>query len=113
MTVIGINVTAVMMLLRVYAMYEKKKIIVAFVAVIFAAEFSTYAWLLTHGIGRPPHIRLPYLVACSSDTPVSPSQATSPGQTSGPAASPQSASTPSDDGALPPQVEDQMEDVHP
>ncbi|KAM5534515.1 hypothetical protein V8D89_011847 [Ganoderma adspersum] len=51
--------------------------------------------------------------SCQNDSPVSPSQATSPGQTSGAAASPQSASTPSDDGGLPPQVEDQMEDVHP
>ncbi|KAI1790216.1 fungal-specific transcription factor domain-containing protein [Ganoderma leucocontextum] len=44
------------------------------------------------------------------DTPVSPSQATS-----GTGASPQSASSPSDDGGppLPQQVEDQMEDVHP
>lgn len=50
------------------------------------------------------------------DTPLSPSQATSPGPTSsGAEPSPQSASTPSDDGGvpLPQQVEDQMEDVHP
>ncbi|TBU24176.1 fungal-specific transcription factor domain-containing protein [Dichomitus squalens] len=47
-----------------------------------------------------------------ADTPVSPSQATTPAPTS--VASPQSASTPSEDGGpLPPQVEDQMEDVHP
>ncbi|KAI0769963.1 hypothetical protein C8Q74DRAFT_1218445 [Fomes fomentarius] len=40
MTVIGINVTALMMLLRVYAMYEKKKTILFFCTIIFAVEFA-------------------------------------------------------------------------
>ncbi|KAI0720553.1 hypothetical protein C8T65DRAFT_735884 [Cerioporus squamosus] len=50
MTVIGINTTALMMLLRVFAMYEKKKSIVIFVGLIFAVEFGANAWLLTHGV---------------------------------------------------------------
>ncbi|RPD77742.1 hypothetical protein L226DRAFT_521296 [Lentinus tigrinus ALCF2SS1-7] len=50
MTVIGINTTALMMLLRVYAMYEKRKSIVLFVGLIFCVEFGTNAWLLTHGV---------------------------------------------------------------
>lgn len=51
MTVIGINVTALMMLLRVYAMYEKKKTVLFFCTTIFAVEFSMNAWLLTYGVG--------------------------------------------------------------
>lgn len=51
MTVIGINTTALMMLLRVFAMYEKKKTVVILVGIIFLVEFSTNAWLLTHGVG--------------------------------------------------------------
>ena len=54
MTVIGINVTALMMLLRVYAMYEKKKSVLIFCTVVFAIEFGMNAWLLTHGVGAHP-----------------------------------------------------------
>ncbi|KAI0657346.1 hypothetical protein C8Q70DRAFT_1055873 [Cubamyces menziesii] len=50
MTVIGINTTALMMLLRIYAMYERKKAVVVFVAVIFCVELGVNAWLLTHGV---------------------------------------------------------------
>ncbi|KAI0766388.1 hypothetical protein BD413DRAFT_570526 [Trametes elegans] len=50
MTVIGINTTALMMLLRIYAMYEGKRIVVAIVTVVFCVEFGVNAWLLTHGI---------------------------------------------------------------
>ncbi|KAJ2977857.1 hypothetical protein NUW54_g11367 [Trametes sanguinea] len=50
MTVIGINITALMMLLRIYAMYERKKSIVIFVGVVFCVEFGVNAWLLTHGV---------------------------------------------------------------
>ncbi|KAI1790139.1 hypothetical protein LXA43DRAFT_1149566 [Ganoderma leucocontextum] len=49
-TMIGINIASLMMLLRIYAMYETKKLIVAFVAIIFVLEFGTNAWLLSHGI---------------------------------------------------------------
>ncbi|KAI8986078.1 hypothetical protein BD414DRAFT_515138 [Trametes punicea] len=51
MTVIGINTTALMMLLRIYAMYERRKPVVLFVAAAFCVEFGVNAWLLTHGVG--------------------------------------------------------------
>ncbi|KAH9891725.1 hypothetical protein C8Q73DRAFT_700573 [Cubamyces lactineus] len=50
MTVIGINTTALMMLLRIYAMYERKKAVVVLVAAIFCVELGVNAWLLTHGV---------------------------------------------------------------
>ncbi|OSD07133.1 hypothetical protein PYCCODRAFT_1402487 [Trametes coccinea BRFM310] len=50
MTVIGINIAALMMLLRIYAMYERKKSVVIFVGVVFCVEFGVNAWLLTHGV---------------------------------------------------------------
>ncbi|KAI0667601.1 hypothetical protein C8Q78DRAFT_981412, partial [Trametes maxima] len=50
MTVIGINTTALMMLLRIYAMYEGKSWVVVFVGIVFAVEFGVNAWLLTHGV---------------------------------------------------------------
>ncbi|RDX53369.1 hypothetical protein OH76DRAFT_1432351 [Lentinus brumalis] len=50
MTLIGINTTALMMLLRVFAMYEKKMSIVIFVGLLLAVEFGANAWLLTHGV---------------------------------------------------------------
>ncbi|TBU48529.1 hypothetical protein BD309DRAFT_884159 [Dichomitus squalens] len=58
-TVIGINIASLMMLLRVYAMYEKRKAIVAFVALVLALELGTNAWLLTNGIAvhHTPHIK--------------------------------------------------------
>lgn len=52
MTVIGINVTALMMFLRIYAIYEGRKPVVIGVALILLVECSVNAWLLTYGIGR-------------------------------------------------------------
>ncbi|KAI0372252.1 hypothetical protein BV20DRAFT_1034733 [Pilatotrama ljubarskyi] len=52
MTVIGINTTALMMLLRIYAMYEGRKLVVLFVTAVFLVEFGVNAWLLTHGVGK-------------------------------------------------------------
>ncbi|KAH9854767.1 hypothetical protein C2E23DRAFT_725762 [Lenzites betulinus] len=54
MTVIGINVAALMMLLRIYAMYERNKLIVGFVTALFIVELGVNAWLLTNGIGTLP-----------------------------------------------------------
>jgi hypothetical protein len=68
MTVIGINTTALMMLLRysrlfaivylvtnihisIYAMYSGKPLVVVGVAIAFCIEFGVNAWLLSHGIG--------------------------------------------------------------
>ena len=51
MTLIGLNVTALMMLLRVYAMYEKSKPIIFLCGIVFAVELGMNAWLLTHGVG--------------------------------------------------------------
>ncbi|KAI0720555.1 hypothetical protein C8T65DRAFT_293211 [Cerioporus squamosus] len=50
MTVIGINTAALMMLLRVYAMYNEQRAVVACVAAVFALELGTNAWLLTYGV---------------------------------------------------------------
>lgn len=50
-TMIGINIASLMMLLRIYAMYETQMFVVVFVAIIFCLEFGTNAWLLSHGIG--------------------------------------------------------------
>ena len=55
MTVIGINIASLMMLLRMYAMYEKRKVVVVLVALVFVLELGTNAWLLTHGIGTCLH----------------------------------------------------------
>ena len=51
MTVIGINTSALMMLLRIYAMYEKNIKVVVLVAATFTVELGMNAWLLTKGIG--------------------------------------------------------------
>ncbi|KAI0686984.1 hypothetical protein C8Q76DRAFT_772249 [Earliella scabrosa] len=50
MTVIGINTSALMMLLRIYAMYEKNIKVVVLVAATFTVELGMNAWLLTKGI---------------------------------------------------------------
>ncbi|KAI0754894.1 hypothetical protein C8Q80DRAFT_1117449 [Daedaleopsis nitida] len=50
MTVIGINTTALMMLLRIYAMYDNQPFVVTAVATVFAIELGTNAWLLTNGM---------------------------------------------------------------
>ncbi|KAJ3486964.1 hypothetical protein NLI96_g3865 [Meripilus lineatus] len=62
MTVIGINTTALMMLLRIYAMYPKKWYIVAGVAAAFCVELGINAWLLTHGTAVVHH---PPIHACT------------------------------------------------
>ena len=48
---IGINTSALMMLLRIYAMYEKNIKVVVLVAATFTVELGMNAWLLTKGIG--------------------------------------------------------------
>ena len=61
MTVIGINTSALMMLLRIYAMYDKNMRIVLFAAAIFVTEVGMNAWLLTKGIREcKPHMRPAY-----------------------------------------------------
>ncbi|RPD62483.1 hypothetical protein L227DRAFT_609685 [Lentinus tigrinus ALCF2SS1-6] len=62
MTVIGINTAALMMLLRIYAMYDKNRVVVAFVAAVFCLELGTNAWLLTYGIAVR---HSPYIHACT------------------------------------------------
>ncbi len=54
MTLIGINVTALMMFLRIYAIYEGRKPVVTVLAILLLVECSVNAWLLTYGIGRSP-----------------------------------------------------------
>ncbi|KAK7689838.1 hypothetical protein QCA50_006477 [Cerrena zonata] len=49
MTVIGLNTTALMMFLRVYALYPRHYGILAFVLLVFAIELGVNAWLLSHG----------------------------------------------------------------
>ena len=61
MTVIGINTSALMMLLRIYAMYEKNIKVVVLVAATFTVELGMNAWLLTKGIREcKPHMRPAY-----------------------------------------------------
>jgi hypothetical protein len=49
MTVIGINTTALMMLMRISALYHRQPKVVGFVAAFFLVELGVNAWLLTHG----------------------------------------------------------------
>lgn len=49
MTIIGIEVVGLMMLLRVYAMWNQYKWIVGFIASILIIETGINAWLMTHG----------------------------------------------------------------
>ncbi|KAI0356419.1 hypothetical protein OH77DRAFT_1400860, partial [Trametes cingulata] len=65
MTVIGINTTALMMLLRIYAMYEGRKLVVLFVTAVFLVEFGVNAWLLTHGVGTKQTHIYPAVKACT------------------------------------------------
>ncbi|EKM49745.1 uncharacterized protein PHACADRAFT_188785 [Phanerochaete carnosa HHB-10118-sp] len=57
MTVIGINITALMMLLR------GKPLVIGFVAAAFCVEFGTNAWLLSNGI--PVRHSSPTIHACT------------------------------------------------
>ncbi|PIL22618.1 hypothetical protein GSI_15308 [Ganoderma sinense ZZ0214-1] len=70
-TMIGINIASLMMLLRIYAMYETQKFIVAFVAIIFCLEFGTNAWLLSHGIAvhHSPQVKACSMIFDSSRLP--------------------------------------------
>lgn len=53
MTVIGLNTTALMMFLRIYALYRGQIIVLVTVAVMFSVELGVNAWLLSHGIAVP------------------------------------------------------------
>ncbi|KAI0075079.1 hypothetical protein K474DRAFT_1664666 [Panus rudis PR-1116 ss-1] len=55
MTVTGLNVAALMMFLRVYAMYPRQHLIHAFVLTVFGVEFGVNIWLLTHGVAVHHH----------------------------------------------------------
>ncbi|KAI0766029.1 hypothetical protein BC629DRAFT_1442790 [Irpex lacteus] len=49
-TVVGISIVALMMLLRIRALYHKQKAVVVFTGVCFCVELSVNAWLLSHAI---------------------------------------------------------------
>ncbi|KAF7297562.1 hypothetical protein MKEN_01378700 [Mycena kentingensis (nom. inval.)] len=49
MTLIGIHVVALMMLLRIYALYSTKRVIVWGVGLLFLVSLGMNAWLLTRG----------------------------------------------------------------
>ncbi|PIL22617.1 hypothetical protein GSI_15307 [Ganoderma sinense ZZ0214-1] len=70
-TMIGINIASLMMLLRVYAMYSKRRLVVALVTIVFCLEFGTNAWLLSHGIAvnHSPRVRACSMIFDSSKVP--------------------------------------------
>jgi hypothetical protein len=49
MTMIGIHIVALMMLLRIHALYYERKWVVVCLAFLFIVMASMNAWLLTHG----------------------------------------------------------------
>lgn len=49
LTVIGINVVALMMLLRIKKLYNRNKYIIGVLGTILAIEFAVNAWLLSNG----------------------------------------------------------------
>ncbi|KAI0768911.1 hypothetical protein BC629DRAFT_1292490, partial [Irpex lacteus] len=49
-TVIGINITMLMMLIRVSALYDRRPLIVGFLIICLGFELGVQAWLLTHGV---------------------------------------------------------------
>lgn len=49
MTVTGINVVAMMMFLRIYALYNQNRPVLAGVLILLLIQFCTNAYLLTHG----------------------------------------------------------------
>ncbi|KAJ7698464.1 hypothetical protein B0H16DRAFT_1645079 [Mycena metata] len=57
MTVIGIHVVAIMMLLRIKALYSTQRIVVGCVFLLFMIMFVVNAWLLTRGqpVEHNPH----------------------------------------------------------
>ncbi|KAF8904058.1 hypothetical protein CPB84DRAFT_1773281 [Gymnopilus junonius] len=50
MTVVGINIVALMMFLRVYALYKGRNFILGVVIFIYLCQLSVNAWLLTKGV---------------------------------------------------------------
>lgn len=50
MTVIGLNVAALMMLMRIIALYSGRPLVIWGVVVVFAVELGVNAWLLSNGI---------------------------------------------------------------
>jgi len=50
MTVIGLNTTALMMFLRIYALYQSQYAILAVTASMLSIELGVNAWLLSHGV---------------------------------------------------------------
>ncbi|CAL1713456.1 unnamed protein product [Somion occarium] len=49
MIVVGLNITALMMFLRVYALYPTRYVVLAVVGIVFCAELAVNAWLTSHG----------------------------------------------------------------
>ncbi|KAI0091547.1 hypothetical protein BDY19DRAFT_991241 [Irpex rosettiformis] len=49
-TVVGINIVALMMLLRIRALYRKQTSVTVFVALCFCVELGVNAWLLSHAV---------------------------------------------------------------
>lgn len=49
MIVIGLNVTGLMMLMRISALYRERRYVVWGTACLLATEFSVNAWLVSHG----------------------------------------------------------------
>ncbi|KAF5380734.1 hypothetical protein D9757_007155 [Collybiopsis confluens] len=50
MTMIGINVVGLMMLVRIYALYNRQPWVVRAVAALLVTEIGTYIWLMTTGM---------------------------------------------------------------
>ncbi|KIK69988.1 hypothetical protein GYMLUDRAFT_236437 [Collybiopsis luxurians FD-317 M1] len=50
MTLIGINIVGLMMLVRIYALYNRQPWVVRGVAGLLLVEIGVYAWLLTTGV---------------------------------------------------------------
>ncbi|KAH7102033.1 hypothetical protein BKA62DRAFT_152429 [Auriculariales sp. MPI-PUGE-AT-0066] len=53
MTVTGLGLVALMMMLRVYALYGQDKRILAFLASLFVFQFTVQGWLLAHAMPVP------------------------------------------------------------
>ncbi|KAI0075080.1 hypothetical protein K474DRAFT_1709320 [Panus rudis PR-1116 ss-1] len=62
MTITGLNVAALMMFLRVFAMYPGQRLVHVFVGAVLAVELGVNIWLLTHGVAVPHH---PQVHACT------------------------------------------------
>ncbi|KAG2010295.1 hypothetical protein CC2G_013132 [Coprinopsis cinerea AmutBmut pab1-1] len=64
MTVIGINIVAIMMFIRINALYHGNRPVLITVFVVLCVEFGVNAWLLTHG-QRVHHNPASGIVACT------------------------------------------------